>query len=55
MDNVTKNMFVLMGKVTEISAIFSEFPAADPKEFNEQTKKIGDAIGSIIRSLINFH
>jgi hypothetical protein len=35
MDNATKNMFVLMGKFTEITEVIGEFPAQTPRDVYE--------------------
>ena len=37
MDNCTKNMFVLMGKFTEITEVLNEFPAQTAKDALEET------------------
>ena len=35
MENVTKNMFVLMGKATSMAESLKDFPAEDKRDFKE--------------------
>ena len=35
MENVTKNMFVLMGKATSMAETLKDFPAPDKRDFKE--------------------
>ena len=35
MENVTKNMFVLMGKATSMAETLKDFPATDKRDFKE--------------------
>jgi hypothetical protein len=53
-DNATKNMFVIMGKMTEITEVFSQFPAENSTDVLEQSQTLGTDIGTIIRVLIGF-
>lgn len=54
MDNLTKNMFVLMGKMTEVSEIMTEFPAEDVEEFNAQMNSLGLDFGTVLRVVLAF-
>lgn len=54
MDNVTKNMFVLMGKFTEVTTIVQDFPAETPTELYSQTNSLGNIFGTILRLLSGY-
>ena len=54
MDNVTKNMFVLMGKATEVTTIIQEFPAETAAELYTQTSSLGNIVGTVLRLLSGF-
>ena len=54
MQNATSNMFVLIGKFTEITEIFASFPAATTDDLYTQTNTIGNDIGTTIRVLSGF-
>jgi hypothetical protein len=54
MANVQKNMFAIMGKLTDMSSIIQEFPAETPDDLYTQTYTIGDDIGTIVRSILGF-
>ena len=52
--NLTKNMFVLVGKITSLTETFKNFPSKDKDEFKEQMSQIGDDAGTIMRVLFNY-
>ena len=53
--NLQKNMFLIVGKLTDISSTVSQdFPAATADEFYTQTYSIGDDIGSTIRAVLAY-
>ena len=54
MENVTKNMFVLMGKFTEITSIVQEFPAETATDLYTQTSNLGNILGTTLRLLSGF-
>ena len=54
MDNVTKNMFVLMGKFTEVTSVLQEFPAETAAELYTQTSSLGNILGTTLRLLSGF-
>merc|ERR1712147_88875 len=54
MENLTKNMFVLVGKVTSLAETFQGFPAQDGQGFKEQMKELGQDAGTWVRVIFNF-
>ena len=54
-ENLTKNMFVLVGKVTSLGESMQGFPAADQGEFKEQIKELGQDAGTVLRIVFDFH
>ena len=55
LENLTKNMFVLVGKITGAAETFDGFPAEDNADFREQMHEIGDDCGTLLRVLFDFH
>ena len=53
-ENLTKNMFVLMGKVTSMAESLKDFPATEDGEFKEQMREFGSDFGTFMRVLFNF-
>ena len=53
-ENLSKNMFVLMGKMTGMAETMNDFPAEDPEEYQEQMKELGTDAGTFLRVLYNF-
>ena len=53
-ENLTKNMFVLMGKLTGMAETMKDFPAEDPDEYHEQMRELGTDAGTFVRVLYNF-
>lgn len=52
--NVQKNMFVLIGKFSEITEVLKNFPADTAEALQTQTNTVGSDIGSIFRSLLAY-
>lgn len=52
--NLTKNMFVLVGKLTQMGESFTEMKGAEQKEFEEICKEVGDGMGTIVRDVFAF-
>ena len=53
-ENLTKNMFVLVGKITSMAETFKGFPKADNAGFREEMMEVGDDIGTFFRVVFNF-
>ena len=54
MENVTKNMFVLMGKATSMAETLKDFPAEDKRDFKEQMTELGGDAGTFTRVFFNY-
>ena len=52
--NLSKNMFVLMGKATSMAETFKDFPAQENEDFKEQMREFGSDIGTGLRVVFNF-
>jgi len=53
--NLQKNMFLIVGKLTDISSTVSQgFPAAAADEFYTQMYSIGDDLGSTVRAVLAY-
>ena len=55
LENLTKNMFVLVGKMTSIAETLKGFPAKTNDDFKEQMSELGDDAGTFARVTFNFH
>jgi hypothetical protein len=53
--NMSKDMFVLIGKMTSLAEIMQGFPAKDRYDFEEQMKELGATGGTWARVMFNFH
>lgn len=53
-ENLTANMFVLMGKFTELNAMFKEFPAPESDDLYDQTYMFGNDMGTVLRVLVGY-
>ena len=53
-ENLTKNMFVLMGKLTGMAETMKDYPAEDPEDYHEQMRELGTDAGTFLRVLYNF-
>ena len=47
-------MFVLVGKVTEVSTIFANFPASDNDTLYDQTYALGNDLGTLLRVVTGY-
>lgn len=53
-ENLTKNMFVLMGKMTAMAETMKEFPSEDEGEYKEQMREIGTDAGTFLRVIYDY-
>ena len=54
LSNLTSNMFVLIGKLTEVSDVLKSFPAPTSDDLYTQTSIIGNDIGTTFRVVTGF-
>ena len=54
-ENFTKNMFVLVGKMTSLAETMQNFPAKETDTFREQMKEFGEDAGTALRIIFNYH
>ena len=54
-ENFTKNMFVLVGKMTSLAETMQGFPAKENDSFREQMHELGTDAGTGLRIVFNFH
>ena len=54
LENLSKNMFVIMGKMTSMAETMKDFPAEDRRDFKEQCEELGGGFGTFFRVLFNF-
>ena len=52
--NLSKDMFVLMGKLTSIAETIEGFPADDNGDFKEQMREFGSDAGTALRVVFNY-
>ena len=52
--NLTKSMFILMGKLTSMAETLKKFPADDEGEYEEQMRELGSDAGTFLRVVYNF-
>ena len=52
--NLTKNMFVLMGKLTSMAETFKGFPSKDQDEYREQMRELGSDAGTFLRVVYGY-
>ena len=55
LENLTKNMFVLVGKITSMAETFKGFPAVGRDDFKEQMSEVGDDFGTFLRVIFQYH
>ena len=55
LENLTKNMFVLVGKMTSMAETFKGFPATERDGFKEQMMEVGDDFGTFGRVIFQYH
>ena len=53
--NMSKDMFVLIGKMTSLAEIMQDFPAKDRMDFSEQMQELGSTGGAWARVIFGFH
>ena len=53
-ENLTKNMFVIVGKLTQMGETMTELKTAEGAEYNELMKEIGSDWGTMIRDFFAF-
>ena len=53
--NMSKDMFVLIGKMTSLAEILQDFPSKDQLDFEEQMRELGSTGGTWTRVIFNFH
>ena len=53
-ENLTKNMFVLMGKITSLAESLKDFPAEENEDFKEQMREFGSDFGTFMRVIFNY-
>ena len=53
--NMSKDMFVLIGKMTSLAEVLQGFPSKDKYDFEEQMKELGGTGGAWARVMFNFH
>ena len=53
-ENLTQNMFVLMGKLTEAAELIKDFPAEDEEEYEAQMYEFGSDAGTLLRTVFDF-
>lgn len=53
-ENVTKNMFVLIGKMTSLAETLQGFPSKNADTYEEQMRELGSTGGTWGRVVINF-
>ena len=54
-ENLTKNMFVLVGKLTSMGETFTGFPSKEKDTYKHQMEELGDDVGTLARVLLNYH
>ena len=54
LDNITKNMFALMGKFSSFAELMKEFPAESDDELKMQTLEMGEDFGTFMKTALNF-
>ena len=52
--NLTKDMFVLVGKMTSMAETVKDFPADDNGDFKEQMREFGSDAGTFLRVIFNY-
>ena len=53
-ENMSKNMFVLIGKMTSMAENLEGFPAKENEKFKDQMHEFGQDAGTFTRVLFNF-
>jgi len=53
--NMSKDMFVLIGKMTSLAEVMQDFPSKDRLDFGEQMRELGATGGSWARVMFGYH
>lgn len=53
--NMSKDMFVLIGKLTSLAEILQDFPSKNKDDFFEEMRELGSTGGTWGRVIFNFH
>ena len=53
--NLSKDMFVLIGKLTSLAEVLQGFPSNDNDDFYEQMRELGSTGGTWARVMFGFH
>lgn len=53
--NVSKDMFVLVGKMTSLAEVLQDFPSKDRYDFEDQMRELGNTAGTWARVTFAFH
>lgn len=53
--NMSKDMFVLIGKMTSLAEVMQDFPAKDRLDFGEQMRELGGTAGAWTRVMFGYH
>ena len=53
--NMSKDMFILIGKMTSLAEVMQDFPSKDKYDFEDQMKELGSTGGSWAKVIFNFH
>ena len=53
--NLVHSGMELVGSFSKISKDFEGFPVEDNMKFKDQMEEIGDDVGTLLRSVLNFH
>merc|ERR1719329_162500 len=54
-ENLTKNMFVLIGKMTSLAETLQGYPSKETDVYEEQMRELGSTGGTWARVMFNFH
>ena len=53
--NMSKDMFALIGKTTSLSEVMQDFPSKDTEDFEDQMRELGATGGTWAKVIFNFH
>ena len=52
--NITKSLFVLMGKLTGLAETLKSYPAEEQDEYREQMRELGSDAGTFLRVIFAY-
>ena len=52
--NLTRSMFVLMGKLTSMAETLKNFPAEEQDDYREQMRELGSDAGTLLRVIFAY-